>query len=99
MRRCRRVDPVQNLGQDARSAEERQGTGQTSALPGEGWQEALLGDVLIIHVIGIFRVDVVLLNQFGQAECGSRKTVQGVQGPEDLFPRLNGQCAEGEALL
>ncbi len=115
---CRRVVCVQDPGEDASHAEESQGAGKAGVFAGQGGLEALFGNVLIIRVRRVLCLQVLLLEHLGEAESGSRETVNGsaggprntcwrrgnlpvngVQGPEDLFPRLQSEGAKREALL
>lgn len=71
--RCR-IDLFENLGKDAGAAEESQCAAETSGLAREGRLEALFSNVFIIRIHRILSMDVILLQQLGKAEDGSRET-------------------------
>lgn len=99
VRGCCRIVLLKHLGQDARRPKESQRARQARALTRKRRQKALFGDILVVNVVGIFRVDILFLDQLGETKRGGREAVQRVQRPEDLLARLDGESAIGEALL
>lgn len=94
-----RVNLFEDTSKDASGSEEGKGAGESSVLAGKSRLEALLGDILVISVGRILSLDILLLEELGKAENGGGEAVEGIEGPEDLLPGLNGQGAEREALL
>lgn len=90
MRGCGRIVLLQDLGKDARTAEQSQGTGQPGVFAREGGLETLLGDVFIISVGGVLSLDVLLPEELGEAQDRGREAVERVSYKSQSKLRIHG---------